>query len=219
VSESELCFEVVESRLLERPTRDRIRDLFHRSYRAPNDAYLEQSFERLRFVATATAADKLVGFAVGEMRIMDLPRLPDQAVALAGICCVDDGFRRRGLFRELESRAFRAAGIESPRVLSCGRVAHPASYRTMIGNPSHVPRRGTPPSAWQRDLGATIALAYGVRVFDPDTFVCAGSGAPMYPIIDIEVRADEWEVFAPLRRERGDALLGLCWMPDAPAGW
>ena len=155
----------------------------------------------------------------GEVRIIDLPRLPQQAVALAGICCVDDRFRRRGLFRELEQRAFRAAGIASPRVLSCGRVAHPASFRTMTWHPSHVPKRGTPPTNWQREIGAAVAAAYGVNQFDPQTFVCAGGGAPMIPIIDIDVKAEEWEVFAAIDRQRGDALLGLCWMPDAPEGW
>ena len=219
MNDGELRFEVRETGSLEAPLRDRIRDLFRRSYRAPNDAYLQQSFERLRFLATASCGDALAGFAVGEMRIIDLPRLPAQAVALAGICCVDDGFRRRGLFRELESRAFRAAGIAAERVLSCGRVAHPASYRTMTWNRSHVPKRGETPSAWHRDVGAAIALAYGVRSFDPETFVCAGGGSPMYPIIDIEVEDSEWDVFAPLQRSRGDALLGLCWMPDAPDGW
>jgi hypothetical protein len=58
-----------------------------------------------------------------------------------------------------------------------------------------------------------------VNQFDPRTFVCAGGGAPMIPIIDVDVKAEEWEVFAAIDRQRGDALLGLCWMPDAPEGW
>jgi len=212
-------FEIAQTVDLDEQTRASVGALFHQSYRAANDAYLEQSFARLRFITTAWSADVFAGFAVGEVRIIDLPRLPQQAVALAGICCVDDRFRRRGLFRELEQRTFRAAGIASPRVLSCGRVAHPASFRTMTWHPSHVPKRGTPPTDWQREIGAAVAAAYGVNQFDPQTFVCAGGGAPMIPIIDIDVKAEEWEVFAAIDRERGDALLGLCWMPDAPEGW
>jgi hypothetical protein len=61
---------------------------------------------------------------------------------------------------------------------------------------------------------------YGVSGFDPDTFVCAGSGVPIgYPRIDMDVGPEEWDVFAPVNRERGDSLLGLCWIPDAPEGW
>lgn len=195
--------------------------LFRASYRAANEAYLEQSLARFRFIATATSAEALVGFALGEMRLMDLPRLSRQAVALAGICCVDPRFRRRGLFVELERRAFLAAGVTpGPRVLSCGRMAHPASFRTMLANPTHVPKRHTRPTPWQREIGTVIADAYGVHGFDPDTFACLGSGVPIgYPILDMDVRAEEWDVFAPVNRDRGDSLLGLCWMPDAPEGW
>jgi hypothetical protein len=112
-----------------------------------------------------------------------------------------------------------AAVPTGERVLCCGRVAHPASFRTMTWNPTHVPKRNTPPTTWQREIGAVIAEAYGVKGFDPDTFVCAGSGTPMYPIIEIDVRPDEWDVFAAVNRDRGDSLLGLCWMPNAPEGW
>ncbi len=104
-------FEVVATSTLAEPARARIMALFRASYREANEAYLERSLGRLRFIATATSADAIAGFALGEMRIMDLPRLPQQAVALAGICCVDASFRRRGLFRELERRAFMAAGV------------------------------------------------------------------------------------------------------------
>jgi hypothetical protein len=151
---------------------------------------------------------------------MDLPRLPAQPVALAGICCVDPAFRRRGLFQELERHAFQAAGIPAtPRLLSCGRVAHPASFRTIRWNPNHVPKRGVPPTPWQREIGAVLAETLGAKGFDPETFVCFGSGRPMYPILDLDVRPEEWDVFAAVNRERGDAILGLCWIPDAPEGW
>lgn len=195
--------------------------LFRASYRDADEAYLLRSLTRLRFVAMATAGDDLAGFALGDMRLMDLPRLPAQTVALAGICCVDLRFRRLGLFRTLEQHAFAAAGIPSgPRLLACGRVAHPASFRTMTSNPTHVPRRGTPPTLWQREVGAAIAAAYGTVRFDPMTFICAGSGRAIgYPVMDMDVNPEEWEVFAGVNRDRGDSLLGLCWVPDAPPGW
>jgi len=214
-------FDAVATSTLGEAARARILALFRASYREANAAYLERSFARLRFIATATSADGLAGFALGEMRIMDLPRLPQQAVALAGMCCVDDRFRRHGLFRELEMRAFMAAGVAfGPRVLSCGRMAHPASFRTMTLNSTHVPKRHIQPTPWQQEVGAIIAQAYGVHGFDPETFVCPGSGIPIgYPRIDMDVRPEEWDVFAPVNRNRGDSLLGLCWFPDAPEGW
>jgi len=83
-----------------------------------------------------------------------------------------------------------------------------------------VPRRGCRPTAWQQDVGAAIADAYGVHAFDPDTFVCHGAGVPIgYPIMEMDLRPEEWEVFGPVNRDRGDSLLGLCWWPDAPEGW
>lgn len=201
--------------------RAEIMALFRATYREANEAYLGQSLEKFRFLATAREAGGLAGFALGESRIVDLPGLPQQAVALAGICCVDERFRRRGLFRRLETAAFLAAGIDlGPRMLSCGRVAHPASFRTMTTHSSHVPRRGVAPTAWQREVGIAVAAAYGVADFDPGTFVCRGGGSPIgYPLLDIEVRPEEWEAFVNVDRSRGDSLLGLCWFPDAPPGW
>ena len=214
-------FETTETSALAEPVLARVLALFRASYRAANDDYFRRSLTQLRFLATATCGDTLAGFALGEMRVMDLPRLPRQAVALAGICCIDPGFRRHGLFRELELRAFRAAGIApGARLLSCGRMAHPASFRTLTGNPTHIPKRGCRPTVWQQEIGAAIAGAYGVRGFDRDTFVCRGAGVPIgYPIMDLDVRPQEWEVFGPVNRDRGDSLLGLCWWPDAPEGW
>lgn len=220
-STADLEFDVVATSDLGERALARVLTLFRASYRGASEAYLKRSLSRLRFIATATSADALAGFALGEMRVMDLPRLPQQAVALAGICCVDAGFRRRGLFRELERRAFMAAGIAvEPRVLSCGRMAHPASFRTFNCNPTHVPKRGIRPTPWQQEIGAAIAAAYGVSGFDPETFVCIGGGTPIgYPRIDMDVRPEEWDVFAPVNRDRGDSLLGFFWFPDAPEGW
>jgi hypothetical protein len=214
-------FDVVATSDLAGPELARLIALFRSSYREANVAYLEKSLDRFRFAAMAASAGELAGFALGEMRLIDLPRLPGQAVALAGICCVDARFRRRGLFRELERRAFAAAGpATGARVLSCGRVAHPASFRTMTWNPTHVPKRGVPPTSWQREIGAVVAAAYGVRRFDPETFVCVGEGMPIgYPVLDMDVTPDEHDLFAPVNRDRGDSLLGLCWLPDAPEGW
>ena len=40
-----------------------------------------------------------------------------------------------------------------------------------------------------------------------------------WPVIEIEATPEEWELFAPVDRSRGDSLLGLAWNPNAPEGW
>jgi hypothetical protein len=83
-----------------------------------------------------------------------------------------------------------------------------------------VPAPGVRPSPVQQETGKLIAEAYGVFEFDPETFVCVGSGDPIgYPKIEIGVEAHEWEVFKPVDRDRGDALLALAWLPTSPPGW
>jgi hypothetical protein len=195
--------------------------LFDTNYRQANHAYLDKSFGVLRYAAIAMEGDVPAGFALGDLRVVDLPRLPQQAVAMAGICCVAPGYRRRGLFGALELRAMSGAGPPPPgRLLSAGRMAHPASMRTMSRQPSAVPKLGVPLTQWQRAVGRAVADLYGTQQFDDETFVCVGSGTPIgYPVIELEVHSDEWRVFEPVNRDRGDSLLGLGWRPDPPEGW
>ena len=90
----------------------------------------------------------------------------------------------------------------------------------MARNPGTVPRPGVRPTAWQQAVGRAVATAYRVETFDPETFVCVGTGrATGVPRIEFEVEPAEWEVFAPVDRSRGDALLALGWFPDPPPGW
>jgi hypothetical protein len=195
--------------------------LFEMNYRQANRAFLEKSLRVLRYLTLAEYQGAPAGFAIGDCRVMDLPRLPRQAVNLAGICCIASQFRRQGLFAALEGRAIGAAGVEDrSRRLSCGRMAHPAAMRILIWSPTAIPKAGVPLTQWQQEVGQAIAQAYGVHAFDPATFVCIGSGVPTgYPRIEVDVEPREWEIFKPVNRDRGDALLGLMWTPDAPEGW
>lgn len=195
--------------------------LFDVAYRQASHAYLEKSLHRLRYLAIATKDGQPAGFALADARVMDLPRLPATTVILAGICCIDPAYRRRGLFSQLERLAAMASGVRpGGRALTAGRMAHPASYRLMSRNPAAVPRPGVTPTAWQQQVGATVAAAYGVEEFDPATFVCRGSGTPIgYPVIEIDVPPAEWVVFEPVNRDRGDSLLGISWMGGPPEGW
>ena len=199
-----------------------IADVFAENYRDANIAYLEKNAGKLKFLSTAhDEAGKLAGFALGECRVMDLPRLPATVVNLAGLCCVSPGYRRHGLFRELERMALgagRPARVD--RNLSCGRCAHPASFRGFFHNPDAVPQRGARPTEWQREVGTAIAEAYGSPGFDPETFVVKGSGVPIgWPKIDIEATPEEWAMFEPVDRSHGDSLLGIAWHPAPPEGW
>jgi hypothetical protein len=218
---SGLDLTIRETDALSEAERERLLALFQSSYRQANPAFLEQSLETLRWAALAHQQGSLVGFALGETRVMELPRLPAQVVSLAGICCVRRELRRRGLLDALERLLFAAQGMpEAPRRLICGRTAHPAALRTIARIPTVLPRAGHRPTPWQREVGQAIAEAYGVHGFDPETFVCIGPGEPIgYPDIDQDVEPHEWELFEPVDRERGDALLAIAWAPDVPPGW
>ena len=218
---SGLDLTVKETDALSEAERDTLLALFRSSYRQANPAFLEKSLQRLRFAALAHQGGSPVGFALAETRLMDLPRLPAQVVSLAGICCVEREHRRRGLFGELERLAFSAREVPAaPRRLFCGRMAHPAALRTIGRIPTVLPRAGHRPTPWQQEVGQAIAEAYGVHGFDPETFVCIGTGEPIgYPDIDQDVEPHEWELFEPVDRDRGDALLAIAWAPDTPPGW
>jgi len=210
-----------ETTALSGAERETLLALFRSSYHQANPAFLEKSLEALRWAALAHQEGRPVGFALGETRVMDLPRLPAQVVSLAGICCVRNELRRRGLFGRLERLVFSAQEVpEAPRRLFCGRMAHPAALRTIARIPTVLPRPGHRPTPWQREVGQAIAEAYGVHGFDPETFVCIGPGEPIgYPDIEFDVEPHEWELFEPVDRDRGDALLAIAWAPDAPPGW
>lgn len=227
---AELPITVVESVDLSGSWRAALHELFDDSYRDADHDYLDRSLAQLRFVAVAVADPRerergipqIVGFALGESRTVDLPGLPAQPLALAGLCCVSSAFRREGLFRTLELRAI-GAGAEQPpggRVLAAGRMAHPASLRLIGANPNALPRPGIGPNAFQQRVARAVAGHYGVEGFDPLTFVCRGHGRPIgYPRMAVEATAEEWELFRDVDRDRGDSLLALCWVPDAPPGW
>ena len=218
---SRLDLTLKETDSLSEAERGALLALFQSSYRQANPAFLEKSLETLRWAALAHQEGRPVGFGLGETRVMDLPRLPAQVVSLAGICCVRGELRRRGLFGRLEQLVLGAQKVPAaPRRLYCGRMAHPAALRTIARVPTVVPKAGHPPTPWQREVGQAIAEAYGVHGFDPETFVCIGPGEPIgYPDIEFNVEPHEWELFEPVDRDRGDALLAIAWAPDVPPGW
>ncbi len=199
-----------------------IHGLFDLAYEQANHSYLDQSLTTLRFLALAHDQATAVGFALADAVITPLPRMVEpQCVILAGICCIAPGYRRLGLFAHLESLAIRESGLvrTGSRSLACGRMAHPASFRIMRGNPTVVPKYGQAPSEWHKEVGFRVAELYGVHL-DPETFVVVGKGKPIgYPKMDIKVEEEEWLPFREVNRDRGDSLLGIGWNPDAPEGW
>lgn len=196
--------------------------LFDLTYRQANHTYLEKSFSKLRYVALATSQDKPAGFALADMIETDLPRLPDpQTVLLGGICCVSPDFRRSGLFTKLEIHAAHASGLFRPgiRILVCGRMAHPVSFRSFRKSPAVIPKDGVPLSDWHKEIGLSVAKIYGVTI-DPETLVVHGDGLPIgYPDLEYDLLEEEWHAFREVNRDQGDSLLGITWFPDAPEGW
>lgn len=214
-------FEVLDASSISARHRELLLGLFQANYRDANPAFVDKSLSVLRHVAFGYHGGEAIGFALGESRRMDLPRLPDQLVSLAGLCCIAPAFRRRGLFGELSKLAMAWEPPSEPtRRLFCGRMAHPAALRNLARMARTVPSPGVRPTPWQQEVGRAIADAYGVFDFDPETFVCIGEGRPIgYPRIDFEVEPREWEAFASVNRDRGDALLAIAWIPDSPPGW
>jgi hypothetical protein len=201
--------------------RQAVFELFHASYRNANDSYLERSLHALGAIAIAQTPDgELVGFALGESRTLDVPRLGNRLVSLAGIACVDPRWRRRGLFSALAGPLLDGSPDTGGERLAAGRVAHPASYRS-FALPSAVPRPGLSLTSWHKEVGAVVAAAYGAHDFDAEHFVCIGEGAgPGEPIVDIEgVTDEERGLFEYVDRRRGDGLLVIGWFPSAPDGW
>lgn len=220
----DITIETAPSAGLSDQTRAAIHALFERCYRRADHDYIEEALARFAFTATGRGEDGgLLGFAVGETRVLDLPRLGPQQVSLAGIGCVDPSWRRRRLFSAVESAALEASDAFDPTStrLAAGRVAHPASMRAISYLPSVVPRPGVRPTLWQQEVGQAVARAYGVGSFDALAFVCRGQGvAAGEPVINIEdVSAEEAALFQPVDRTRGDTLLVLGWIPTAPEGW
>jgi hypothetical protein len=215
-------FRLIPSKELSEQELTFIHDLFDMNYREANHAYLDQSLGKLRFTAMAFDGEIPIGFALGDAVQTELPELTGtHCAALAGICCISPHYRRQGLFSSLEMKSIEGSGVfkRGVRSLLCGRMAHPASFRLMRGFPSVVPRYGISPTSWQRKVGLRVAELYGV-VLDPSTFVVKGKGSPIgYPKIEMDVGEEEWLPFKPVNRDRGDSLLGICWVPDAPEGW
>ncbi len=221
LSPGEFTYRVVEAASIGTTDLATVQALFAENCREANLAYLKKSLGKLRYLAIATHfTGAPAGFALGESRVLDLPLLPQTTVRLAGLCCVSMAFRRRGLFGHLEGMVLSAGRVvHGDRWLATGRMAHPGSFRSMSKNGSVVPRRAVRPTPWQQAVGAAIAAAYG-SPFDPGTFVCNGSGVPIgYPVIELDCTPEEWELFAPVDRAKGDSLLGISWSPDPPPRW
>ncbi len=196
-------------------------DLFDECYRDANHAYLEKTLERLRYVTLAHDDERLVGFGTGEQRVADLPGLPQTNMTLGGLSCVTAEYRRQGLVSEMGRRNMKGGhALPGRRRLVCARNAHPAAFSMFARNDSVVPRPGSRPTPWQREVGQAVADIYGAEHFDPNTFVCVGSGKPIgYPLLEMETAPEEWDIFRPVDRDRGDTLLGIVWLPDPPPGW
>lgn len=219
----EIEFSVDRSDALAAPESEQLHDLFAETYSQPNHEYLDKSLGRLRYIARARTGDRLVGFALADSRFSELPGFDQsQLVLLGGIGCVRGEYRRSGLFSLLAGQAANGSGLlrtRTGRFLACGRMAHPASFRSLRRFAGVVPDTARALSPWHLDVAAALARIYGVHLRG-ESLVVAGSGQPIgYPRIEIDVDAEEWLPFAGVDRDRGDSLLAFAWVPDAPADW
>ena len=199
--------------------------IFDAAYAQANQAYLDASIEHIGRIAFALTEDgEPAAFAVGRTRWMALPGFDErQLVALHGMRATAPAFRHRGLIGALAQALSPAAAPElgqheGVRLLGCGRHGH-ASRPGEMTEGNDVPWPGRVPTPWQQAVGLAVAEAYGSDL-DPTTFVCRGSGTPIgVPNVHFEASDGEQQVYAPVRRERGDNLLVINWTPAPPEGW
>src|SRR4030042_3465927 len=142
-------FRAVPTGSLTTADRQLLSEVFDACFRHANHAHLERSLELLRYVSVALRDEKPAGFTLGDVRVMDLPRLGEQTVMIAGLACVAPGLQRRGLMLELARRNFIASTPRwSERALFCVRYGHPAAFRRIVAaSESGVPRAGVRPTA------------------------------------------------------------------------
>lgn len=223
MGDDEVQIEVRDTNSLTSQEMNRIIELFEANYDEADPSYIDKSVDTLKYIALASSSSKLVGFGFGETRIMPLPRLSDsEAVALAGMSCVDPTVRQRGLFAQMALHVLSEGGnvpAERP-YLFCGRMAHAVSYRTIAKmSPACVPASGVPLSEWHQETLEAAATAFGVSV-DSRTGIVKGSGRPVgYPRLAFEPTEAERELFQNVDRTSGDSLLAIAWLPNAPDGW
>jgi len=210
--------------VLDASERERVHALFERTYAEANHTYLEKSMACLGWIARAERAGSLLGFALADAVMADIPRLDTpQLVVLGGIGCILPEERRSGLFSRIVGLAAQANGLveswDGERRLACGRMGHPAGFRFILRFPTALPRAGTVVSDWHLEVGEAVARLYGVSL-EPGTLIVRGDGSPIgRSNIEIDVSDEEWIPFAGVDRSRGDSLLGLAWVPDTPPGW
>jgi hypothetical protein len=196
--------------------------VFDAAYVDGDHSYLDAQLSTLASIAVARGQEGIVGFALSDARVVDLPRLPQQVVRTAGLACVLSAHKRKGISARLESMAMAAGDVPaSVHTLLAGRFAHPAGTNHLRRRVDLVPRLSGRPSAWQREVAIGIAAMLGVASFDAESFVCRGPGRPVgRNVIDVDDADAEAEadLFSAVDRGRGDTLLGL-WWTTPPPGW
>ena len=200
-----------------------ILELFDAAYADADHSYLLSSFDVMEWVALAMDGPALAGFAIADAKLVNLPRMQGlQPVATYGIACIDQNFRRMGLFARLERAAAQASGKlpVNSRYLNCGRTAHPATYKFLASlGAGSVPEPGRSLSPWQTEMVERVAALYRAKVY-PGTCVVIGKGVPIgYPRVDVVATDIEHAMFDKVDRDKGDSLLAMSWSPDAPGGW
>jgi hypothetical protein len=195
--------------------------VFDDAYVDGDHRYLDEQLEQLATVALARSVDEgVVGFALSDARVVDLPGLPAQVLRTAGLSCVVSNHKRKGISSRLEATAMAFGDAPAAEhLLLASRFAHAAGLHNVRRRVPVIPRPDHRPTAWQREVAAAVASVLGVASFDPDAFVCHGPGRPVGKnVIDLDVPDEEAALFAPVDRTQGDTLLAL-WWTTPPPGW
>jgi hypothetical protein len=175
---------------------------------------LSKQREKWVLVTQARDGTKLCGFS-----FCTLERIGGTPCLLVGLASVKRGARRDNVLRSIMADQYRRALLAFPDedVLVGARFIDPAGFQAFRGLEDIVPRPGHRPTGEERAWGRRLAKRFEAdgRI-DDRSFVLTGDGNVCGSLdhealkpegVDEEIAA----FFAPLERERGDAVIGFGW--------
>ena len=182
---------------------------------APYDVgVLSKQCEEWVLITQVHDGERLAGFS-----FCTLERIGGTPSVLIGLASVKRSPRREAVLAAMMGDQLRRAVLAFPDedVLVGTRFVDPAAFAAFAGLEDIVPRPGHKASGEERAWARRLAKRFGAegRVEDR-TFVVKGTGDPPL-VLDYEsadpssIDPDVAAFFAPLGRERGDALVAFGW--------
>ena len=174
------------------------------------------SKQREKWVLVTQARDgaKLCGFS-----FCTLERIGGTPCLLVGLASVKRSARRDSVLRSIMADQYRRALLAFPDedVLVGARFIDPAGLQALRGLEDVVPRPGHRATGEERAWGRRLAKRFEAEGrIDDRTFVVSGDGNVCGSLDHESLKPESLDegvvsFFAPLQRERGDALIAFGW--------